>query len=166
MLQHNALLCRGSRMGLNRRFGVAKLMHCSLDLFMLQMHSQEVAEALNSLSTFGEQVLPIIKRNPDSDDWWLSPDMLIDRRCWRNLSRRVMNLVHLLEIDHHEDANVERLPIAAILNPVSDPEPDFPKLLGAVRRAREVFGDFAEPDREQRTLRELYWPTIVQQGGV
>ena len=57
MLHHNALLRRGARMKLNLKVNVSKLMHCSLDLFMLQMHSQEVAEALDSFSTFGERVL-------------------------------------------------------------------------------------------------------------
>jgi hypothetical protein len=70
MLQHNALLRRGVRMSLHQRDGrlsVSRLMHCSLDVFMLQMHSREVAEALDSRSTFGERVLSIMRRHPDSD---------------------------------------------------------------------------------------------------
>ena len=155
MLQHNALLRRGgSNMRLHRRVNVAKLMHCSLDLFMLQMHSQQVAEALDSLSTFGERVLPIIKQDPDSRDWWLCPELLIDRRHWLRLSRRVMNLVHLLGIDvDREGRNSRRIPAAL------NPWPDFPKLLASVRRARCVFEEFASPDREQRTLLEVYWPS-------
>ena len=99
MLQHNALLRRGVRMRLHQRdsrLSVSRLMHCSLDVFMLQMHSREVAEALDSLSTFGEQVLSIMRRHPDSNDWRLSSELLIDRRRWHRLCGRVMNLVHLL----------------------------------------------------------------------
>jgi hypothetical protein len=150
MLQHNALLRRGVRMRLHKRHGTTKLVHCSLDLFMLQMHSHEVAEALDSLSTFGERVLPIIERHPESDDWWLSPELLIDRRRWAQLSCRVMSLVHLLGIDC-DDTAFETLPLS--------PWPDLTKLVAAVRRARGVFGDFADPgSREQRTLRQIYWP--------
>jgi hypothetical protein len=143
----------------SRRIGVTKLMHCSLDLFMLQMHSHEVAAALDSLSTFGERVLRMMKRDPDSGGWWLCPDLLIDQRRWNRLSRRVMNLVHLLGIDVHDAASMadrERMP-----PPLLSPWPDFPKLLASVRRARGVFGDFADPDRGQRTLREQYRLSIA-----
>jgi hypothetical protein len=134
-------------------------MHCSLDLFMVQMHSQQVAEALDSLSTFGERILSIMKGQPDSRRWWLSPDLLIGRRQWLRLSRRVMNLVHLLGIDVDDDAQDRQNRIAAfeITCPLRS-WPDFPKLLAAIRRARGVFEDFAESDGDQVSLRELYWP--------
>jgi hypothetical protein len=153
-------------MKLNRRFNVAKLMHCSLDLFMLQMHSEEIAAALDSLSTFGERVLPIMKRNPGSDDWWLSSDLLIDRRRWDRLARHVMNLIHLLGVganDHHPDFDRRRQ--SAPCTHATHSSADLTRLRSAVERARSAFGDFAEPDREQRTLRELYWPSVVEEGG-
>jgi hypothetical protein len=48
----------------SRAVNFFKLTHCLLDLFMLQMYSQELAEALDSLSTFGKGVLPINKNHP------------------------------------------------------------------------------------------------------
>jgi hypothetical protein len=99
LLHHNALLRRGASMRLCRTFNTARLMHCSLDMYMLQMHSDEIAGALGCFSTFGKRVQCQIKDSPDSKVWWLGSDMLIYRRHWLELCRRVMSIIQLIGLD-------------------------------------------------------------------
>ena len=135
MLHHNALLRRGASMGLCRRISVARLMHCSLDMYMLHVRSDAVAEVLGCYLTFGSRMIPLIRRNPDSDDWSLSADMSVQRRHWYKLSLQMMNLVQLLGFGQVGKDS---------------------KLFAAMNGLKEVFGGFAEADSSKPSLTQAY----------
>jgi hypothetical protein len=148
MLHHNALLRRGASMRLCRHINVARLIHCSLDMYMLHVRSDAVAEALENFLAFGRRMIPLIRRNPDSDDWQLSAEISIQRRHWYKLCLKMMNLVHLLgfgQLDKGEWS--ESQPI------ICDKSS---KLFTTVRGMQEVFGGFADADANQSSLQQLY----------
>jgi hypothetical protein len=144
MLHHNTQLRRGALMRLCRTFNTARLMHCSLDMYMLQMHSDEIAEALDCFSSFGGRVIPLITNSPDSEVWWLSTDVSIQRHHWFELCRRVMNIVHLLGLDMNvlEDFQDTSDMRKHHLNPW----PGQTKMFESAKAAQEIFGAYAEAD--------------------
>ena len=135
MLHHNALLRRGASMGLCRRISVARLMHCSLDMYMLHVRSDAVAEVLGCFLTFGRRMVPLIRRNPDSDYWPLSADMSVQRRHWYKLSLQMMNIVHLLGFGQVDKDS---------------------KLSAVIKCLQEVFGGFAKADSRKPSLTQAY----------
>ena len=137
-------------MRLNGKVNISKLIHCSLDLFLLQMHSAELAEVLGFFSAFGRRILPLVISSPDSDFWWLSEEVSIQRRHWFSLCRRMMNLLRLLGLDNRNEA---------IPFPLS-PWPDFSSLRLAAAGVLDTFGGFAGPDSALPRLEKIYWPLL------
>jgi hypothetical protein len=153
LLHHNALLRRGALMRLCRTFNTAKLTHCSLDMYMLQMHSDEIAGALDCISKFGKRVQSQITDFPDSQVWTLSSDVVIQRHHWFELCRRVMNITRLLDFDMNATGKSEgpRQPEAYL-----NPWPGYKTLKTSVEAAQEIFGTYAKADGSQSSLLELY----------
>jgi hypothetical protein len=156
MLQHNALLRRGASMSLNGNVNTSKLTHCSLDVYLLQMHSMELAEILGCFSTFGRRMLPLVLSQPESDGWWLSEQVLVQRHHWFLLCRCMMNLLRLLGLDTMVDdaSSNAKFPLT--------PWPDFPSLRLAVAGVQEAFGGFQDADRTQPNLLQLYFPLSAE----
>jgi hypothetical protein len=131
------LLCRGASMRLNGKVNTSRLTHCSLDLYLLQMHSAELAEVLRCFLAFGRRILPLVNSSPDSDAWWLSDEVSVQRRHWFLLCRRLMNLLCLLGLDTSNQT--APLPL--------NPWPDLTSLCSAAAEVREVFGGFEDTSR-------------------
>jgi hypothetical protein len=155
MEQHNNLLHRGASMRLCKKAYTSRLTHCSLDLFMLQMHSDSIADALDNFSAFGNRILPLVASNPDAQTWWLNSEVSIQRRHWRMLRRRIAGLIHLMGFTF--DDSIVAIEAQSTPIPLS-PWPDHSRLSLAARRAMLVFGESS--GCRQPTLRELYWPII------
>ena len=147
MQHHNALLRREASIG------VARLMHCSLDMYMLHVRSDAVAEVLECLLAFGRRMIPLIRRHPESEDWPLSAEISVQRRHWYKLSLQVMNLVHLLGIQQVDHAGKSQPPI---------PFCEDAKLFEAVNGLQDMFGEFAEADCLQPSLVQLYAHTAAE----
>ena len=157
LFNYNALLRRGASMRLCRTFNTARLMHCSLDMYMLQMHSDEIAGALDCFSTFGKRVQCQIEDSPDSEVWWLCSDVSIHRNHWFELCRRVMSIIHLLGLDLMEVCNDKGRPN------LSKYPHNFPcgltvngQLHSASKAAQDVFGASWNHDYCKPSLLELY----------
>ena len=75
--------------------GSPKIKHrfYSLDLFLLQVHPDKLAEVLESWVIFAERVAPLIRSDTDGRSWKLNRKLIIYRRHWFLLSRRIMNVV-------------------------------------------------------------------------
>ena len=132
---HNQILKRGGGLSLCQTVKVQNLMYFSLDTFMLQMHSEQIAEVLRSLSAFADRVRLLIRWNPTAEAWWLHQDVLIHRRHWLALSNRVLNLVRLLGF-HELDATP----------PPLHPWPYYDELRAAACDAARIFGPFGGSD--------------------
>jgi hypothetical protein len=159
LLHHNALLRRGALMRLCRTFNTAKLTHCSLDMYMLQMHSDEIAGALDCISTFGKRVQAQIADFPDSEVWTLSLDVVIQRRHWLELCRRVMNIIRLLDFNMNAGSKSQgsRQSEACLYS-----WPAQKILHASLEAAHEIFGTYAEADRSQSSILDLYKLRDVQ----
>ena len=148
MCDHNQTVRRGERMRLIPGTSAAsKLIFESLDAFMLQMHSLDIAKALRSLSVFGERVLPLIRREPLARAWWLHRDLLIQRRHWFALCRCVMNLVRLIGFG--------AMDCPSLPAPPSQHWPDRDVLESAALDAARVFGLFDDRDAGSPSLAHL-----------
>ena len=93
MSAHNRLLIRGMGQGLSRLIPADKLMCRSLDSYMLRLHSDKISDVLESLTAFAERVSRIILDSKDDRRIVLSNHMLIHRRHWLSLGRRVLQLI-------------------------------------------------------------------------
>jgi hypothetical protein len=145
-------------MRLNGKLNTSKFAHCSLDLYLLQMHSAELAEVLGCFSTFGRRILPLIRRFPDSDVWWLCEEVSIQRRHWFLLCDRMMNLLRLLGLECANDdfPSPSKAPIPL------RPWPNLSDLRSAAMGVLEVFGVFGVSDCAQPTMEILYWPHLAK----
>jgi hypothetical protein len=158
MSQHNALLRRGMSMGLCRKFNAARLVHCSLDIYMLQMHADQIARALECYVSFGRRLKPTIDSDPDAKVWAISPDLSIQRRHWFQLSRRVMNLIRLIGIQVPSRAGDSKGSHATRSSPSfpSMPWLDDHGLIIASKSASDIFGDFGKADLYQPSISHIY----------
>ena len=146
-------------MRLCRTFNTAKLMHCSLDMYMLQMHSDEIAGALDCISKFGKRVQSQITDFPDSEAWTISSDVVVQRRHWFMLCRRVMNIIRLLDFNMNTVSKSQgsRQPEAFLY-----PWPGHNTLYTSTKAAQEIFGRYAGGDGSQSSLLQLYKLRPVQ----
>ncbi len=78
------------------------LKYGAIDLFLLQMHADEISSVLDSWVTFAERILPHIRRNKDLENWNLNRELIIHRRHWLMLSKRVMDVARMLG-SHYRD---------------------------------------------------------------
>ena len=99
---HNSLLLRGMGQGLSRLIPAHKLMCSSLDSFLLRLHSDKISDLLESLTAFAERVSLILLDNSDDRRIVLNSHLLMHRRHWRSLSRRVLHLVRQICICEDE----------------------------------------------------------------
>ena len=105
----------------------------TLDPFMLYLHSDKIAESLESFETFASRLLPAIQKDKDSESWSISREIFIHRRHWLALCTQVMNIVKL--VGHFDEAE-----------PGTLTWPGQERLSAAARRAAQAYGPFADPD--------------------
>jgi hypothetical protein len=72
---------------------VQALQYFSLDSFLLQAHRDKLAMVLDSWVIFAKRVLPLIRINVFARTWKINRKLVIHRRHWFRLSKRVMNVV-------------------------------------------------------------------------
>jgi hypothetical protein len=65
----------------------------SLDVFLLQVYPDKLAEAIDSWAIFAERLLPLIRADPDARSWKINRKIIIHRRHWLLLSKRIMAVV-------------------------------------------------------------------------
>ena len=125
-------------------FGVSSLLCPTLDRYMIQMHAADIANAIESLTAFGERVAHLTRKYPAARTWWITRDLLIHRRHWLSLCRDAMNLIRLMEIN--ADDHIE---------PLLHRWPDHSALQAAAHAAANIFGQFSAPDIDCPPLRLL-----------
>ena len=96
MDDHNATVRRGGKMHLIKHFDVSRLLFTSVSAFLINMHSDKVAQALLAICAFGERIAPRIATNPDALFWKICEGLMITSDRWRRLSQRMMRLSNLL----------------------------------------------------------------------
>ena len=146
MIHHNEILRRGKYMRIHVDGGIERLTFSSLDRYILQMHSQTIANVLNALSKFADKVIPLIQRDRTAKLWQISDEILIQKQHWLALARQVMNLLKLLGFDN------TRAVLDGSILPWHSPWPDFECLLVAVRRARGNYESFGIADDDYACL--------------
>jgi hypothetical protein len=129
MSAHNLTCARAVRMGLCPLNKDPKLEYESLDLFLLQMHADKVADVLESWIAFAERVVPLIQSHSDAASWRLSQKLLIHRYHWFMLSKRVIDVVKTIRFlaDHETHSRW----------------PGQDRLRSAARQAARAYGYFA-----------------------
>jgi hypothetical protein len=81
------------RMGLLSRLAAERVLAPTLDDYMLEMHCEKVAAVLESFTCFARRIVPLIRSDPDAPCWWINSEILVQRKDWSQLSRRVSALV-------------------------------------------------------------------------
>ena len=148
--QHNEVIKRGLQMKLLR--GASWLRISSLDTFMLLLHADALTDILESHVTFANRIRPLIRANPSAQGWYFHDKMLIQRRDWKLLARRVLNLVKLLGC-----ADPGGIPIKNGSRHHNDDEsmdgwPHQDRLCRAMRLAAGAYQAFAVADGRTPTL--------------
>ena len=136
---HNKSLLRGERMRLDPKLKVQTLICPSLDVFVLQMHSRDVAKALNSLRMFGSRVVELIQQEPLASEWWLDRNLLVHQRDWKSLCVAVMRIIRLTGFG---DSVSDPEGVIVTPTPAIDRWPDRDLLESAARSASSIFGPF------------------------
>ena len=120
-----------------------KMKFQSLDDYMLYLHSDLLAQNMDSLVVFAERILPLIRSDPSARIWHFHEALLIQRRHWKSLARQVMNLVKLLSVAFNADFD-QQVDL--------DLWPDQERLCDAMLRAQRIYGEFAEAEDNCPTL--------------
>jgi hypothetical protein len=134
MDEHNKILARGNRLSPGPLKRVALTNFSSLDLFMIQMHSAALSDALVALTLFAERVIPQIYQNPNAVMWHITGPLFITRDRWYRLARQVMTVLDLLGFPGHYSCPDSTPPLS--------PWPDFERLKKSAARAYDAFLQF------------------------
>jgi hypothetical protein len=89
VVQRSVQLGLVSQSGSERFFG-------TLDDYMLEMHSDKITAVLKSFTLFALRIVPLIQKDPNAQCWWINSEILVQRRHWRSLSRRIIALVSIV----------------------------------------------------------------------
>ncbi len=84
---------RSVRMGLLSRAAAENILAPTLDDYMLEMHSDKIVAVLESFTCFARRIVPLVRNDPDAPCWWINSEVLVQRKHWYFLSRRVTALV-------------------------------------------------------------------------
>ena len=139
---HHQNIDRASRVALAPIKNLGRYRFQTLDPFMLYLHSDKIAESLESFETFASRLLPAIQKDKDSESWSISREIFIHRRHWLALCTQVMNIVKL--VGHFDEAE-----------PGTLTWPGQERLSAAARRAAQAYGPFADPDSACPSLPRL-----------
>jgi hypothetical protein len=93
---HNKMFERRLRMGLFPIVQDQKFRFDDVDRFLMQIHSVEIAECLESFAKFANRIISLIRTDEKSTTWRLSSDILVHDIHWRLFSSHVMGLVRLI----------------------------------------------------------------------
>ena len=91
---------RSVRLGLFSWLAAERLFG-TLDDYMLEMHAAKISTVLESLKSFAHRITPVIQKDLNAPCWWINSQILVHRRHWFELSRRVAalasNIIDCLE---------------------------------------------------------------------
>jgi hypothetical protein len=93
MSMYNQTCMAPDKIGLTLRSKRNQLRYYSGDRFLIQIHPEKLAEVLDSWEIFAGRVAPLILINIDARSWRLNRKLIIYRRHWFLLSKRVRNVV-------------------------------------------------------------------------
>ena len=141
MQYHNAILHRGSKVIKQDLLPAQRLLinACSrqfrsLDHYILNMHADKLANILEACLNFAERVYPLVLADPGAPAWRIHKQFFIQSRKWRQLKRRVLDLIDLLI----ELANKSKTIYGGHRNSVDD-WPNHDMMWDAVQRAACAF---------------------------
>ncbi len=97
---------RSLKLGLCSRLAAKMAVAQTLDDYMLEMHADILATVLESFAAFANRITPLIQKDPTAPEWWLNSQILVQRRHWFLLARRVTLLVRII-LDRL-DKNIKR----------------------------------------------------------
>jgi hypothetical protein len=109
--------------------------YISLDLFLLREHPEKLAEVLDSWAIFAARVAPLIRINTDAHSWKLNRKIVIHRRHWLLLSKRVMNLVLAIGL------------LSGVADHLDSRSPGHNMLKASASRAARMYGGFVQGKR-------------------
>ena len=150
LTQHNESVHRALQMKLLR--GASWLRLSSFDAFILLFQSDILADILDSHVTFANRIRPLIRANPSAHGWYFHDKMLIQRRDWKLLARRVLNLVKLLGCADPGGVAVKDSSAHHNDDECMDGWPHQERLRESLRRAAGVYGAYAIADDYSPTL--------------
>ena len=92
----NSIAERSVKLGLCSRLAADSVVSQSLDDYMLAMHADILARVFESFTAFADRMIPLIQSDPSAPEWWLDSQILVQRRHWCLLARRVTVLVRIV----------------------------------------------------------------------
>ena len=95
---------RSLKLRLCSRMAAESVVAQTLDGYMLEMHAEKIASVLESFTVFANRITPLIQKDPNAPAWWLNSQVLVQRRHWRFLTRRISCLVSII-LDRLETHN-------------------------------------------------------------
>ena len=142
MNQDNEVIRKGLKMKLLRR--APSLRFSSLDEYMLRLHSEILADILDSHVTFANRIIPLIRADPYACAWYFHRKLLIQRREWKRLTGRVLNLVKLLVGIAGPDSQAAET--GGLFRSDAADWPHRDRLRAALRRAAAAYEPFGAVD--------------------
>ena len=91
-----SIAVRSVKLGLCSRMAADSVVAQSLDDYMLAMHADILASVLESLNAFADRLTPLIQSDPSAAAWWINNQILVQRKHWCLLARRVTALVRIV----------------------------------------------------------------------
>ena len=87
---------RSLKLGLCSRLQAKRVIAQTLDDYMLEMHAEKLANLLESFTAFANRISPLIQNDPNAPAWWLNSQVLVQRKHWSLLTRRVTALIRII----------------------------------------------------------------------
>jgi hypothetical protein len=128
---HSAVLRRGHQQRLCPMTNATKFLNFRLGQYLMKLHSDKIADVLESLVVFAHRIVPIILNDEDAPAWWLNKKMLVQRRHWISFCRRVMAFISLVLVHENEGEQ-----------PISRPSPGEQRLRATAHHAALIYGAF------------------------
>lgn len=142
MAQHNQVIRRGNAI---KALPWRVPEYSDLDLFVLKVHSKDLAILLDAFSKFGERVLRQYQKHVSEPVWKIAGPIFIEPKQWYRLCTQVANVLHMIGFDpiHRQLCDREHWPDHAIL-------------AAAASRANAIFGRFSHHDTDEPSIPARY----------
>ncbi len=86
---------RSLKLGFCPHLSAETIVAHTLDGYMLERHADKIASVLESFTVFANRITPLIQKDPNAPGWWLNSQVLVQRRHWHFLTRRISCVVRV-----------------------------------------------------------------------
>ena len=93
----------------------------NLDEYICNIHAASLAQKLDSIAAFGQRLTRLVNRTKQAKEWWLTRDILIQRRHLALLCRRVIrftctinSILEKPDISTERNSAIAKPPVAPI----------------------------------------------------